>query len=254
MSNGYIDIHSHALWGIDDGSQSFKETMAMCDCAEENKTSTLFLTPHLMYWSQAEMLFDERDEKVERLEDALYENNFGLQIKKGFEILCDDEIFDVKYFKPYTLCESRYILIEFDFFKTKLDDVKSWCRYLKSFGLVPVIAHPERYGFVSDNIDCLDELSDSGILFQINAGSPAGWFGEDAMNISCKMLEAGYVDFVGSDAHRIDVRNTDMFSAFDEYPYFVKHEDIQKIAVDNPSFIINDLKYTPSRKKYIKEL
>ena len=80
-------------------------------------------------------------------------------IKKGFEILCDDEIFDIKYFKPYTLNESRYILIEFDFYKTAEEDVKSWCKYLQSFGLVPIIAHPERYGFVMDDMSCLDRLS-----------------------------------------------------------------------------------------------
>lgn len=254
MSRNYIDIHSHALWGMDDGSQSFKETLALCDCAEESGTSILFLTPHLMYWSQAESLCDERDEKAEDLSDALYERGFKLEIKKGFEILCDDEIFDIKYFKPYTLCESRYILIEFDFFKTTYGDVEAWCKYLKSFGLVPIIAHPERYGFVEDEASCLDKLSDIGALFQINAGSPAGWFGEEAMNISCKMLKAGYVDFVGSDAHRIDVRNTDMLSAFDEFPLFTTQEDIHKFAVINPEFIINDTKYTPLRKKYIKEL
>jgi tyrosine-protein phosphatase YwqE len=104
------------------------------------------------------------------------------------------------------------------------------------------------------DIVCLDELSDMGTLFQINAGSPAGWFGEEAMNISCKMLEAGYVDFVGSDAHSIVSRNTDMLSAFDDYPYTVTQEDIKRIAISNPEFIINDTKYTPLRKKYIKEI
>ena len=254
MIDGFIDVHSHSLWGIDDGSTSFKETLAMCDCAEDNDTSILMVTPHLMYWDQAEELCDVRDEKAERLCDALYDRGSELIIKKGFEILCDDDIFDVKYFKPYTLNESRYILIEFDFYKTAASDVEAWCKYLKSFGLVPVIAHPERYGFVDDNIACLDRFSDMGVLFQINAGSPAGVFGSTAMNISCKMLEAGYVDFVGSDAHRINVRNTDMLSLFDEYPYTVSEEMINKIAITNPMSIINDKPFVPERKKYIQEM
>lgn len=254
MNNGFIDIHSHSLWGIDDGATSFGESFEMCECAEDNYTSVLFVTPHLMYWDQAEELCDIRDEKVEILSDELYDTGSELIIKKGFEILCDDDIFDVKYFKPYTLNESRYILIEFDFNKTTASDVESWCKYLSSFGLVPIIAHPERYGFVEDDIGCLDKLSELGALFQINAGSPAGMFGGMAMNISCKMLGAGYVDFVGSDAHRINIRNTDMASLFDEYPHTISDEMIERIAIKNPQLIINDNSFTPQRIKYMQEM
>ncbi len=254
MNEGFIDIHSHSLWGIDDGAQSFAETLDMCECAEENETGVLFVTPHLIYWNQAEELLDVRDAKVERLCAELEEADSSLIIKKGFEILCDDDVFDVKYFKPYTLNESRYILIEFDFFKTTEDDVKSWCKYIQSFGIVPIIAHPERYGFVIDDISSLDRLSDSGVLFQINAGSPAGVFGDNEMDVSCKMLEAGYVDFIGSDAHRVNVRNTDMLSLFEEYPYAIGKEELNKIAKITPNYILDDKKYVPQRKKYMQEL
>jgi tyrosine-protein phosphatase YwqE len=74
------------------------------------------------------------------------------------------------------------------------------------------------------------------------------------MDISCKMLEAGYVDFIGSDAHRINIRNTDMLSDFDEYPYTITEDEITRIASVNPQVILNDAIYTPKRKKYIKEL
>lgn len=254
MSKGFIDIHSHTLWGIDDGARDLDESLDMCECAEENGTSTLFLTPHLMYWSQAEELCDERDEKADILVDELHGIESPLEIVKGFEILCDDEIFAIKYFKPYTINESRYILIEFDFFKTTEADVQSWCNYLSSFGLVPIIAHPERYGFVAEDISCLDRLSQNGALFQINAGSPTGAFGGMEMNIANKMIQAGYVDFVGSDAHRIDIRNTDMLSEFDEYPYTVSKETIELFSKINPEYILNDRKICPKRKKYMQEM
>ncbi len=254
MLDNFIDIHSHSLWGVDDGSQSFEQTIRMCSLASEQGTGTLFVTPHIMYWNKAENLLDERDSKVEYLTEALEENGSQLIIKKGFEILCDDEIFNIKYFKPYTLNESRYILIEFDFFKTSYDDVSAWCRYLKSFGLVPVIAHPERYAFVMNDTSVLDKLSENGMLFQINAGSPVGAFGEQEMNISCKMLEAGYVDFIGSDAHRVSLRNTDMLSFFEEYPYSISREELLKISALNATAIVNDTVFSPNRKKYMAEL
>lgn len=251
MFENLIDIHSHTLWGMDDGSESFNESMNMCFCAEENETGTLFLTPHLIYWDSAEELYDKREAKIERLTETLEEEASSLVIKKGFEILCDDEIFSIKHFLPYTLNESRYILIEFDFRKTTEDDVASWCKYLKSFGLVPIIAHPERYNFVLDDITSLNRLSDMDVLFQVNAGSPAGMFGEDSMDVSCDMLSSGFVDFFGSDAHSINGRNTDMLSCFEMYPEDVDMDLLVKAATQNAQCIIEDSQYIPKRIKYL---
>lgn len=250
----FIDIHSHSLWGMDDGARDLGETVDMCFCAEENSTATLFLTPHLIYWHTAEKLYDKREEKVERLSEVLEDEGSSLQIAKGFEILCDDEIFDMKHFRPYTLCESRYILIEFDFRKTSEEDVSAWCRYLQSYGLVPIIAHPERYEFVLDDVGAIDRLSEKGNLFQMNAGSPMGMFGEEVMNVAVDMLNCGYVDFFGSDAHSIMQRNTDMMSCFEEYPFDVDMELLMKAATENGKYILDDRIYFPRRKKYLQDL
>ena len=254
MFDNMIDIHSHSLWGVDDGSRSFNETMDMCFCAEDSGTGILFVTPHLMYWDSADALYDKREEKVHILEEALDNQESSLIIKKGFEILCDDEIFNIRHFKPYTLNGSRYILIEFSFRKTTEDDVVSWCRYLKSFGLVPVIAHPERYGFVQDDVTCLNRLSDMGVLFQINAGSPAGAFGDKETSISCNMINSGFVDFIGSDAHRINLRNTNMAFYIERYPEAADMDAVRRALLTNPENILYDRDYFPLRKKYITKL
>ena len=254
MFDNMIDIHSHSLWGIDDGARRFDETMDMCFCAEDNGTGILFVTPHLMYWDKAESLYDIREEKVAVLEEALDENNSSLIIKKGFEILCDDEIFNVKHFKPYTLNGSRYLLIEFSFHKTTEDDVISWCNYIKSFGVVPIIAHPERYNFVKNDVTCINRLSDMGVLFQVNAGSPAGAFGDYEMQVACAMINGGFVDFIGSDAHRLNIRNTDIGFFLERYPDVVDMGLVRKALLENPSVILNDSSYFPERKKYITNL
>ena len=75
----------------------FDESMDMCLDAEESGTKTLFLTPHLMYWETAENLYDKRERKFEVLGEVLEEEDIPLRIEKGFEILCDDDIFDIKY-------------------------------------------------------------------------------------------------------------------------------------------------------------
>ena len=239
MSEGFIDIHSHVLWGIDDGARNIDESVDLCAIAAETGTEVLFLTPHLMYWENAEELFDERNERCEYLRNIIDEQGIPVELKLGFEILCDDDIFNIKYFKPYTLCGSRYILIEFDFFKTTSEDVCSWCSYLIECGLIPVIAHPERYAFVQNDGGCIDVLSDKGVLFQVNAGSLAGMFGERVQDFSLHMLECGFVDFVGSDAHDAAMRNTDMEFCLDDVPSALG-DLLHKAMCENPLAIIND--------------
>lgn len=238
--NNFIDLHSHVLWGVDDGSRSLDETVDMCALAEDSGTGTLFLTPHLMYWDRAEELFDIRNEKAEYLKEVLADNEINLDLKTGFEILCDDDIFLTKYFNPYTLCGSKYILIEFDFFKTTIEDVLSWCSYLQSFGLVPIIAHPERYRFMLLDGKCVDKLSDKGVLFQINAGSPVGVFGDTSAEFALKMIKGGFVDFIGSDAHDIRSRNTDMAFYFENYPYEADNGFLHRASYLNPLKVINN--------------
>lgn len=247
MFDKYIDIHSHVLWDIDDGSKDIDETINLCDMAVRSGTQHLFLTPHLIYWESAGDLFDEREYKYEQLSEILAEEGIEIKIHKGFEVLCDDDIFDVKYFKPYTLCGSRYILIEFDFFKTNVDDVVSWCKYLISFGLIPIIAHPERYQFFITEENAIDELSQMGVLFQINSGSAAGMFGSRVQRFAKKMINKGYADFVGSDAHDLIMRNTDMDFCFKNYSDDINTEVLQRACNVNPMKIIKDEQISVSR-------
>ncbi len=242
------DIHSHVLWRMDDGAKRHAETVELCRIAEKSGTDTLFITPHLMYWEEAEFLYDQREIRTAELEGILEENGINIRLEKGFEIYCDDDIFNIRYFKPYTLCGSRYILIEFSFDNTTEEDVTAWCRYLLSCELVPIIAHPERYEFVISDIGSIERLSELGVLFQINAGSPAGMFGEAESIIALRMLNAGYVDFIGSDAHKVHLRNTDMQDCFEHYPKYADMNMVRKAVNDNPKYILNNEKYVPFRK------
>lgn len=249
----YIDIHSHVLWGMDDGSRSIEETVALCDMAEGTGTEQIILTPHLIYWENAESLYDARERKFDRLSYILDEEGFELKIHKGFEILCDDDIFNIKHFKPYTLCNSRYILIEFDFFKTSVEDVISWSDYLISFGLVPIIAHPERYKFFHLEERAIDKLSAMGALFQINGGSAAGMFGYNVQYFAEKMINKNYADFIGSDAHDLNMRNTDLDFCFDNYLDDISKIDYFKKCKNNAIQLINDEQIKIERLGYFAE-
>lgn len=243
----YTDIHSHALWGMDDGASDFKSTLELCRLAYETGTDILFVTPHIIHWEDASALYDAREEKVEYLRNVLRSEGRALRIVKGFEILCDDDIFGIKYFEPYTLNGSKYILIEFNFYRTTEEDVTAWCSYLLNNGLVPVIAHPERYEFVKNDISVIERLSNKGCLFQINAGSPVGVFGDIECDVALSMLFSGYVDFIGSDAHDLRWRNTDIDIFIRDYPEDL-NDDLLYIALcENPGKLLNNEDIIPKR-------
>lgn len=254
MNGKYIDIHSHVLWGLDDGSRDIEETVALCDMAEGTGTEQIILTPHLIYWENVDSLYDARERKFDRLSDVLDEEGFDLKIHKGFEILCDDDIFNIKHFKPFTLCNSRYILIEFDFFKTSVEDVISWSEYLLSFGLVPIIAHPERYKFFHLEESAIDKLSEMGALFQINGGSAAGMFGSTVQYFAEKMISKNYADFIGSDAHDLDMRNTDLDFCFANCSDYISVNDFANKCKRNAIHLINDEQIKIERLGYFAEL
>lgn len=244
---GFIDIHSHSLWGMDDGSRDIDTSVELCRIAHETGTDILFLTPHIIHWEEVSELYDAREERAEYLQNIIFNEGRDLKLVKGFEILCDDDIFDVKYFEPYTLNRTRYILIEFNFHRTTEDDVNAWCDYLISNGLVPIIAHPERYEFVKNDIGVIERLSDKGCLFQMNCGSAVGAFGDVECSVALKMLFSGYVDFIGSDAHDLRWRTTDMDMFIRDYPEELD-EDLLYIALrENPEKLLNNEEIKPFR-------
>ena len=149
---------------------------------------------------------------------------------------------------------TRYILIEFDFYKTTEADVRAWCKYLASFGLVPIIAHPERYGFVMNDIASIERLSKDGVLFQINAASPLGLFGGREGEVALTLLNTGYVDFIGSDAHRAHGRNTNMASLLRRYPESTDRELVRLAASRNPRVLLHDEPLTPTRLGHLSDL
>lgn len=81
---------------------------------------------------------------------------------------------------------------------------------LKIRGISPVIAHPERYKFIHEDISNINKLVEEGYLFQINTGSIEGIFGKDVQKISKELIKNRICNFIGSDAHSINRRKPDM--------------------------------------------
>ncbi len=196
------DIHCHVLYGVDDGADTFVESLEMLRLAYKGGSVGVVATPHnnprLKYDGRWD---DESCEKFRLLCEALKEEKIPLKLYTGHEILCSGDFMDkLKSGQVATLNGSRFPLVEF-LFNERSEDVYRKLGMLIAEGFVPVIAHPERYFFLSESPDAAKKLRKMGCLLQVNKASLMGKFGADVKNNAVSMLSRELACVVASDGH-----------------------------------------------------
>lgn len=236
MSN-LVDIHSHILWGVDDGSQSQEMSLQLLRLAVEKGTEAIFATPHVIdKYSSAE--WQQALEKLEQLRQLAASAGLPLRLYSGAEVLMNWDLLPLLGEGGICcLADSNYMLVELPMHEIPVYAEEFWFA-LELKGITPVLAHPERYLRLIDNWKKLLDWRERGVLLQINSGSLTGMFGKHACANAQKLLTNGLVDFIGSDAHRPQGRNTDLTGAAAAIKKLVGEEYWQRIAVTNPQKII----------------
>lgn len=235
-----VDLHSHIIPKIDDGSQSIETSILMLQEAKKAGFTDIFLTPHYIE-NYYDLDIQTRKEKFEELQKIAKEKNIDINLYLGSEIFINPEI-DVLYSKKaiLTLNNSRYMLIEIPMNDTilYLDDV---IENLTCIGIVPILAHPERYQYVQNDITVCERLIDKGVLFQMNFGSIIGVYGKDVKKTAIKLLKNNYIHFLGSDVHRKESIYTKIESAKKKIIKIIGKEKFDILTIENPNHIINNI-------------
>ena len=201
-----IDFHSHILPNIDDGSRSMEESINLIREATEAGFTGIISTSHYLqdYYECDEQ---ERRKLLEDIDDeaSKLSNNIGRQIPKlylGSEIyITTDMINLLEEKKASTINNTKYVLFELPM-NSKPLFVKDVVYKLIEDGYRPIIAHPERYSYVKEDIGFVKELKDMGALFQSNYGSIIGMYGNSAKKTVKKLLKENLISFLGSDVHK----------------------------------------------------
>lgn len=205
-----VDLHSHLIWSIDDGSKSKEMTINMLKQAEEGGTTKLVLTPHYLK-GHYEVQIDEVKKRAEEVRKLVKELGLNLDIYCGQEVYYSEYILESYLNKEIgTINDSRYMLIEFNMRNFSIKEVIEILYELQLRGIVPVIAHPERYYRFINNPSLINEFIKEGFLFQLNLGSITGDFGKDVRKTAEVFLKNKIYSFIGSDAHRDEKRNPNM--------------------------------------------
>lgn len=205
------DIHNHILFGIDDGSESLKESINIIKKAVENGYTDLILTPHYRMIQNYNCNNKKKEKILKYLKETIEEENIQVNLYLGNEITVDDDFFYyLKTNQIMSLNNSRYMLLELPFLD-RFDSLDDLFDELKNLRLVPIIAHPERYEKYRD-IEELEEWIKKGVLFQGNINSLYGKYGTEAKEFLEEMLKRHMIHFMGSDIHHEDQKSYDRTS------------------------------------------
>ena len=198
-----IDFHSHILPSIDDGSNSIEETVKLIKEASKVGFTGIISTSHYIQ-GYYELNCHERKELLDIIQNKIIREDYlNIQLYLGSEVYFSAEMLElIKEKKASTINNTRYILFELPM-NTKPLFVKEMVYTLIQNGYKPIIAHPERYSYVQDEINYVEELANIGALFQSNYGSIIGMYGSNAKKTFKKLLKNNLISFLGSDVHRV---------------------------------------------------
>jgi protein-tyrosine phosphatase len=207
-----IDLHSHILPGLDDGSRTVEDARALAQRAAEDGVTAIAATPHVRsdYPTQP----DEMERGVLRLREDFVEQGIQVEVLHGGEIdleslgsLDDDDL------RRFSLARSgRYLLLEFPY--------SGWPAGLEETvyglglrGLTAVLAHPERNRAVQADPGRLGEAVRLGALVQVTAASVDGRIGRSSQKAADRLLESGLAHVLASDAHTPEIREAGLADA-----------------------------------------
>jgi protein-tyrosine phosphatase len=207
-----IDLHTHILFGIDDGSRTPGDALEMARAALADGTRVVAATPHVREdWPTAP---DVMEARVADLRHALAETRIPLQVLTGGEIdLHRLDLLSAEELQRFGLGGNPdYLLVEFPYYGWPLG-LTNRVLALRERGITAVLAHPERNGEVQGNPERLRPLVDNGILCQVTAASLDGRIGRRSRACGLTLVETGLAHLVASDAHTPDVRGIGMSRA-----------------------------------------
>ena len=205
-----IDLHTHILPGIDDGSSNMETSVEMISMAYMSDVKHICVTPHCYPGLFNNYAGDRMDQLWAQLVSRIKTERIPVHLYRGMEIMATENL-------PEYLCDRRvwtinhtdYFLVEFEF-----DEDPSWCSDIlhqcSKKGFKPVIAHPERYFFIQKNPEIAYNWYKAGYGIQVNKGSVLARFGYSEKRTAESLINHRIVTCIASDAHNTSTRSTSM--------------------------------------------
>jgi len=207
-----IDIHTHILPGVDDGSPNLATSLEMLEYAKALNIGTIVATPHLKSAKDADIC------RTVYAQFRGYAKKFGIRLLLGFEIHYR-MLSNLERIPEYVFEGSNLILLELP--QSAL--MPNWDAILydlRDMGIRPIIAHPERYRYIQTDIEYAAQIRSFGCRLQVDARALTEFSFSAEHRCAQRLLREGYCDYIASDAHKPE-----------HYRYFEKaYEKYEKVC------------------------
>lgn len=226
-----VDLHTHCLFGIDDGAQTLEDSLSLLKAQESSGVDCVVCSPHFLYSSKEDYLafLKKRDQHLSELQ-----KNYSGNLILATEILFSVDLLEADL-QPLTINQSRYLLIEFstsfapNHLVDRMDD-------LLGQGYIVILAHVERYPYLIQNKDLMIELIDKGVLFQMNASTIVN---TKHQKLVSSLIKQNLIHLIASDCHNLSSRKPNLMEAYQviEEHYGLAMRDY---FVHNAQCVVND--------------
>ncbi|RMD86485.1 MAG: hypothetical protein D6813_14870 [Calditrichaeota bacterium] len=246
-----IDIHSHVLPKIDDGPQSWEESMAMIRLAQEDGIEEIAITHHIL----SNLAYEREEEiiiKFQELQKRIKAENLKIKIHLGSEIYAQP---DMELFHTISTYNNnkKYFLVEFPmqgipkfvadrFFDLVLD------------GMVPIIAHPERNMSIIKDPQLAFDFVQRGALLQTNAGSLVGRHGDRVRTTAFILMNSQLVHIVASDGHNVHRRPIKLSDAWQVVCQHWGEDRAHLLFRENPRKVLQGEDILPAEPQPVRPL
>ncbi len=194
------DMHSHLIPGIDDGVRDVAASIKMIQGLQKLGYKKLITTPHVL-WDVYPNTTVQIQEGLHHLKTEVKNEGIDMELVGAAEYFIDEHFEDdLKNKIPLLPISNNLVLVEFSMVTAPMDlQQVLFEMFIK--GYQPVIAHPERYVYLTNRKQFFDDLKGAGCFFQLNLLSLVGYYGRSVQELAEYLCKKEYYNLAGTDLH-----------------------------------------------------
>jgi len=244
-----IDLHSHVLPNLDDGSRTLEHSIQMCRISHQDGIETIVATPHILpgiYENDRSTILFQVAKLNTALRNASTHSRIdasgfqsAIKILPGADVHFSSDLLERLKRKEIVTVndQGRYLMVEFEFQGIPYQAEEVLFQLIAN-GIIPIISHPERNMEIGQRPQRYYGMVQMGCLGQVTAMSLTGEFGPGIKRSAERLLAKRLIHLIASDAHSVDGRPPILSAGVEAAEKIIGKEEAQKMVTEYPKAVI----------------